>query len=170
MYIYAIIDSRNICVGVSYLCGEVVQDNMIRIDEETAKTVLGMRYTADGWKEVPPSTIPLLPSPDIEPGAVESPYGTVSLLRMLSPINSGAVFFSFAFDTTSPIIAGGTVFVSVSDVPVSKGVFVISASHPDVYAEVADEANGLVITLENKSDAAIDGRISVSGWYSARLI
>ena len=59
MYIYAIIDSTNTCVGVSYLCGEVVQDNMIRIDSAVAETVMWRKYESGEWvqQEIPAPVI-----------------------------------------------------------------------------------------------------------------
>ena len=59
MYIYAIIDSTNTCIGVSYLCGEVVQDNMIRIDSAVAETVMGRKYESGEWvqQEIPAPVI-----------------------------------------------------------------------------------------------------------------
>lgn len=59
MYIYAIIDDSNTCVGVSYLCGEVSQSNMIKINSTVAKTVIGRKYQSGSWvqQEIPAPVI-----------------------------------------------------------------------------------------------------------------
>lgn len=43
MFYYAQLDKNNICVGVSYLSGEIIADNMIRIEEMNAD-LLGKKY------------------------------------------------------------------------------------------------------------------------------
>lgn len=60
MYKYAQIDSNNICLAVSYLSGEVIADNMIRLLE--ADEPLGKKYNNGTWEELPPQ-----PAPEAEP-------------------------------------------------------------------------------------------------------
>ena len=51
MYKYAQINSENICFAVSYLSGEVIADDMIRLSEEDEP--LGKKYNNGTWEEVP---------------------------------------------------------------------------------------------------------------------
>lgn len=52
-FIYAQIDTESkICVGVSYLSGEVKKDSMLRIDEETAQHCVGKRYIDGAWEKM----------------------------------------------------------------------------------------------------------------------
>lgn len=51
MYKYAQIDSDNICFAVSYLSGEVIADDMIRLSEEDEP--LDKKYNNGIWEEVP---------------------------------------------------------------------------------------------------------------------
>lgn len=52
MYIYAILDTDNICVGVSYLCGSVTKTGYVQISESMAATVVGMKYSSGTWVAV----------------------------------------------------------------------------------------------------------------------
>lgn len=60
MYKYAQIDSNNICFAVSYLSGEVIADDMIRLSAEDEP--LGKKYNNGTWEEVPSQ-----PAPESEP-------------------------------------------------------------------------------------------------------
>ena len=56
MYKYAQIDSNNICFAVSYLSGEIITDDMIRISETDEP--LGKKYNNGIWEELPPQPEP----------------------------------------------------------------------------------------------------------------
>lgn len=50
---YAQLDENNICVGVSDLSGEIIADNMIRI-EEMNTDLTGKKYNNGNWEAVEP--------------------------------------------------------------------------------------------------------------------
>ncbi len=50
---YAQLDENNICVGVSDLSGEIIADNMIRI-EEMNTDLIGKKYNNGNWEAVEP--------------------------------------------------------------------------------------------------------------------
>lgn len=56
MYKYAQIDSENICFAVSYLSGEIIADDMIRLSAEDEP--LGKKYNNGIWEELPPQPEP----------------------------------------------------------------------------------------------------------------
>ena len=60
MYKYAQINSENICFAVSYLSGEVIANDMIRLSAEDEP--LGKKYNNGTWEELPPQ-----PTPEPEP-------------------------------------------------------------------------------------------------------
>lgn len=68
MYKYAQIDSNNICFAVSYLSGEIITDDMIRISETDEP--LGKKYNNGIWEELPPQPEPELNQLDIIQKAV----------------------------------------------------------------------------------------------------
>ena len=49
--VYAQLNDKKICVGVSDLSGEVVADNMIKIDDFDT-TLLGKKYNNGSWETV----------------------------------------------------------------------------------------------------------------------
>ena len=60
---YAQINDENICIAVSNLSGEVSADNLIPLEVFDA-TVLGKKWTGDGWEDVPqPEPEPVTPQP-----------------------------------------------------------------------------------------------------------
>ena len=58
--VYAQINDENICMAVSNLSGEVSADNLIPLEVFDA-SILGKKWTGDGWEDVPQ------PEPEPEP-------------------------------------------------------------------------------------------------------
>ena len=52
MYIYAQIDENNICVGISELSGEIIENSMIPLDKYDL-SILDKKYNNGEWEEVP---------------------------------------------------------------------------------------------------------------------
>lgn len=52
MYIYAQIDENNICVGISELSGEIIENSMIPLDKYDL-SILDKKYNNGVWEEVP---------------------------------------------------------------------------------------------------------------------
>lgn len=59
-FVYAQLDEENICVSVSQLSGEVIQDDMIELNSYDA-SLLGKRYNNGAWEEV--AREPIEPQP-----------------------------------------------------------------------------------------------------------
>jgi hypothetical protein len=58
MPFYAQINEGNICIGISQLSGEVGAGNMIAIEGYDV-SLLGKKWTGEGWEEVPQEEQPL---------------------------------------------------------------------------------------------------------------
>ena len=81
MYKYAQIDSDNICFAVSYLIGEVISADMIRLSETDEP--LGKKYNNGIWEELPPQ-----PQPEPEPSQLDRiEANTQSLLSSNSALD-----------------------------------------------------------------------------------
>lgn len=52
MFYYAQLNENNICIGVSQLSGEVINDSLIRIDNADS-SLLGKKYNNGLWEDVP---------------------------------------------------------------------------------------------------------------------
>lgn len=69
MFCYAQINENNICVGISNLSGEVIADNMIRIDTMDT-SLLGKKYNSGSWETVETTE----PQPESELTQLQSYY------------------------------------------------------------------------------------------------
>lgn len=107
-YIYAIIDANNICIGISYLCGKVVQDNMIQIDEATAETVLGSKYENGEWVAQPVEEPVFVQQEIIAESAALISRNIVVTLPEFSTVAAGTIVkFKAPCDCTKIPVGGG---------------------------------------------------------------
>lgn len=91
MFYYAILNENNICIGLSSLAGEVVQENMIRL-EEYNEDYLGRKFENGAWSEEkfePESTAPITEFEKLQQKANEQEQAIMELTIALATMQGG---------------------------------------------------------------------------------